>query len=214
MDAKTAPATERAYEHVKAAILAQEYAGGRMLTEGEIAEAVGVSRTPVREALLRLAAEGLVELYPKRGALVLAVSIEEIRDVHAARELVECYAAEGAVRAGELLTPELRRWLAAMRAAAEAGDVATFAQADRAFHNTMVEAAGNRVVRRWYDQIRDRQLRMRTLLVPQARDRMATAIREHEAIVAAIEGGDVDTVRREVVAHLDTFMGMVLGQQR
>lgn len=209
-----ATAKDRAYEHVKGAILSQEYAGGRMLTEGEIAEAVGVSRTPVREALLRLAAEGLVELYPKRGALVLAVSADEIRDVHEARELLEGYAAEGALRSRAVVVPELRRRVAAMRAAAEAGDVAEFTRADRAFHAAMVEASGNRVVRGWYDQIRDRQLRMRTMLVPDAKDRMATAIREHEAILAAVEGGDVDAVRREVLAHLETFLGVIWGARR
>ena len=60
----------RVYQHLKRAILEQVHPGGTLLTEAEIADAVGVSRTPVREALLRLESEGLVALYPKRGALV------------------------------------------------------------------------------------------------------------------------------------------------
>src|SRR5918912_405073 len=91
MDTETA--TDRAYRHVKDAILSRAYPGGRLLTEGEIASAVGVSRTPVREALLRLEGEGLLSLYPKRGALVLPVSAQEVHDVLEARELVEIHAA-------------------------------------------------------------------------------------------------------------------------
>ena len=70
-----------------------------LLTEGELAEAVGVSRTPVREALLRLEVEGLIKLYPKKGALVLPVSAQEITDVVETRLLVEQHAVRKAVRA-------------------------------------------------------------------------------------------------------------------
>src|SRR5262245_5406294 len=87
------PAATRVYQHVKRAILEQIHAGGALLTEVEIATAVGVSRTPVREALLRLQSEGLVTLYPKRGALVLPISAAEIEDVIEARQLVEVHAA-------------------------------------------------------------------------------------------------------------------------
>jgi len=87
------PAAERVYAYVKAAILDRVYPGGELLTEGELATAVGVSRTPVREALLRLEESGLVKLYPKRGALVLPVLPQEIEDVLEARELIETHAA-------------------------------------------------------------------------------------------------------------------------
>src|SRR3954463_1549047 len=87
------PPTTRVYQHLKRAILEQLHPGGTLLTEAEVADAVGVSRTPVREALLRLGAEGLVALYPKRGALVLPVSAQEIDEVVEARLLVEGHAA-------------------------------------------------------------------------------------------------------------------------
>src|SRR5829696_7102915 len=142
MNTATGTATDHVYDHVKAAILTGSYGGGRLLTEGEIATAVGVSRTPVREALLRLAAEGLVELYPKRGALVQAVSADEIRDVREARELIETYAAAGAAAGGTGALPaELRTRLDDMRAAGT-GDVAAFTVADRAFHSAIVSAGG------------------------------------------------------------------------
>ena len=96
---KQPPAAERVYAHVKQAVLDRRYEGGTLLTEGELAEAVGVSRTPVREALLRLEVEGLIKLYPKKGALVLPVSAQEIADVVETRLLVEEHAvAQGGAR--------------------------------------------------------------------------------------------------------------------
>src|SRR3954447_11104588 len=106
-------ATSRAYDHVKQAILDRAYPGGALLSEGEIATAVGVSRTPVREALLRLETEGLVRLYPKRGALVLAVSAQEITDVLETRELVETFTA-GRAALGPDLAERLSGLLDAM----------------------------------------------------------------------------------------------------
>src|SRR6478672_10064979 len=114
-------ASERTYAHLKRSILDGTHAGGVLVTEGEVAEAVGVSRTPVREALLRLEAEGLVRLYPKRGALVLPVSPKEISDVLETRELVETFAAGKASLDPALIT-ELTGFLEAMREHAEAGN--------------------------------------------------------------------------------------------
>src|SRR2546422_5434437 len=113
-------ATSRAYDHVKQAILDRAYPGGALLSEGEIANEVGVSRTPVREALLRLEAEGLVRLYPKRGALVLPVSPQEITDVMETRELVETFTA-GRADLGPSLVAALDRLLAALVGPAGAG---------------------------------------------------------------------------------------------
>src|SRR5664279_6555117 len=100
-------ASERAYAHVKSGILDGTHTGGQFFTEGEVAEAVGVSRTPVREALLRLEVEGLVRLFPKKGAVVTSFSVREAEDVLEARVLVENFTAARsfANRAG--LLPQL-----------------------------------------------------------------------------------------------------------
>ncbi|HWB34756.1 MAG TPA: GntR family transcriptional regulator, partial [Rugosimonospora sp.] len=114
------------YQHLKRDILEQYHAGGALLTEGEIAEATGVSRTPVRAALLRLEAEGLVALYPKRGALVLPVSAQEVEDVIEARRLVETHAATRAWVRRAALADMLVPLLEAMRSAHVEGDAAAF----------------------------------------------------------------------------------------
>ncbi|MBT2881578.1 GntR family transcriptional regulator, partial [Streptomyces sp. McG6] len=121
---KKPPAADRVYRHVKQAVLDRSYAGGTLLTEGGLAEAVGVSRTPVREALLKLEVEGLLKLYPKKGALVLPVSAQEIADVVETRLLVEEHAARRAVPAPAALITRLERLLAEQRELAEAGDLA------------------------------------------------------------------------------------------
>ncbi|NEC13678.1 GntR family transcriptional regulator, partial [Streptomyces sp. SID8014] len=86
------PTAERAYEHVKDLILDGTYGSGELLTEGQVATELGVSRTPVREAFLRLRSDGFLELYPKRGALVVPVSVGEGRDIMQARLLLESFA--------------------------------------------------------------------------------------------------------------------------
>ncbi len=100
-------AADRVYRHVKQGVLERRYEGGTLLTEGELGEAVGVSRTPVREALLRLETEGLLKLYPKKGALVLPVSVQEIADVIETRLLVEEFTVRKAVPAPPALLERL-----------------------------------------------------------------------------------------------------------
>ncbi len=95
----TVSAADRVYGYAKDAILARRLGVHDLLTEGELADAVGVSRTPVREALLRLQADGLVRLLPKRGALVLPVTPDEVADVLETRRLVETFAVRKAITA-------------------------------------------------------------------------------------------------------------------
>jgi DNA-binding GntR family transcriptional regulator len=202
--ASKAPAAARAYQAIKGAILDRTYVGGTLLTEGELAEAVGVSRTPVREALLRLEADGLVRLYPKKGALVLPVSADEIADVLETRELVETHTAVRAIGAPGLLDA-LATHLAAMRAAREAGDTVAFMTADRAFHHAVVAAAGNAVLTGLYDSLRDRQLRMGVEYMRSGPERMDRAVAEHETIVGALASGNAERVRRSVHRHTSTL---------
>src|SRR6201987_1150090 len=91
--AQNESAADRVYQWLRARILDGRFAGGRLLSEGEIADAVQVSRTPVREAFLQLAAEDMLELYPKRGALVVPGTAAELREVLVARAVLEPSAA-------------------------------------------------------------------------------------------------------------------------
>ncbi len=205
MNSSTIPAAaDRVYEHVKNRILDRTYPGGTLLSEGEIAADVGVSRTPVREALLRLETEGLLKLYPKKGALVIAVSPKEVADVIETRRLVEVFAALKALPRAERLLPRLEELVDVQRMHARAGDTRGFVEADRTFHRVIVDAAGNEIISKLFGMLRDRQLRMGVAMMEDEPSRMDLAVAEHEAIVEALRARDADAVSAAVEEHLDT----------
>lgn len=200
------------YTHIKQAVLERRYEGGMLLTEGELAEAVGVSRTPVREGLLRLEVEGLIRLYPKKGALVLPVSAQEIEDVVETRLLVEQHAVRRAVPVPESLVARLEELLQEQREHAATGDLAAVSVADRCFHAEIVRATGNQILTRLYDQLRDRQLRMGVALMHAHPDRIAKNITEHSGILRALRAGDADAAAHAVRGHVTRVRHLVRGE--
>ncbi|WP_086867092.1 GntR family transcriptional regulator [Streptomyces viridochromogenes] len=211
---KQPPAADRVYGHVKQGVLERRYEGGTLLTEGELADAVGVSRTPVREALLRLEAEGLLKLYPKKGALVLPVSAQEIKDVVETRMLVEEHAARKAVPAPPGLLERLEELLDRQKAQAAAGDFAAAAVTDRCFHAEIVRSGGNEILSRLYDQLRDRQLRMGAAVMHSHPDRIAKTLSEHQEILSALRSGDPQAAVALVHRHIDWFSHLARGEER
>ncbi len=211
---KRPPAAERVYTHIKEAVLERRYEGGTLLTEGDLADAVGVSRTPVREALLRLEVEGLIKLYPKKGALVLAVSAQEIKDVVETRLLVEEFAARRAVPASPQLIERLEQLLEEQRQLAEAGDLAAVAVTDRCFHAEIVKYAGNEILSRLYDQLRDRQLRMGVAVMEAHPGRIEANVTEHGELLEAIRAGDADGAALVVRRHVGRVRELVRGEDR
>src|SRR3954466_15687703 len=208
---KQPPAADRVYTHVKQGVLDRRYEGGTLLTEGELAEAVGVSRTPVREALLRLEAEGLIKLYPKKGALVLPVSAQEIADVVETRQLVEGHAARKAVPASPQLIARLEELLARQQEQAAAGDLAGAAVTDRCFHAEIVRSGGNEILSRLYDQLRDRQLRMGVAVMHAHPDRITKTLAEHEELLQALRAADAEAAVAVVRRHVGWFQNLARG---
>ncbi|MEU8773224.1 GntR family transcriptional regulator [Streptomyces sp. NPDC048606] len=207
-------AAERVYQHVKEGVLDRRYEGGTLLTEGGLAEAVGVSRTPVREALLRLETEGLLKLYPKKGALVLPVSAQEITDVIETRLLVEEFTATRAVPAPPALLERLEELLALQRRHAAEGDLAAMMTADRCFHAEIVRNAGNQILCRLYDQLRDRQLRMGVALLHAHPERVERTLADHAEILRALRAGEAAAVAEAVRGHVIRVGEMVRGPVR
>lgn len=190
-------AAERAYEHVKARILTGEL-DGHMLSEGVFATELGVSRTPVREAFLRLQVEGLMRLYPKRGALVVPVGPHESREVLAARRVVECASVKEAI--GD---PELPDTLAdLLEQQREAVGTPRFGELDAAFHTALVEAAGNSLLSGFYQGLRDRQIRLIATAVRTVQERSDEILAQHAEIVAGVREKDVDRVEALLAEHL------------
>lgn len=198
-------AAERAYEHVKARILTGEL-DGHMLSEGVFAMELGVSRTPVREAFLRLQVEGLMRLYPKRGALVVPVGPHESREVLAARRVVECASVKEAI--GE---PDLPDTLAdLLEQQREAVGTPRFGELDAAFHTALVEAAGNSLLSGFYQGLRDRQIRLIATAVRTVQERSDEILAQHAEIVAGVREKDAERVEALLAEHLQrVYEGIV-----
>lgn len=198
-------AAERAYEHVKARILTGEL-DGHMLSEGVFATELGVSRTPVREAFLRLQVEGLMRLYPKRGALVVPVGPHESREVLAARRVVECASVKEAI--GD---PDLPDTLAdLLEQQQKVAGTPRFGELDAAFHTALVEAAGNSLLSGFYQGLRDRQIRLIATAVRTVQERSDEILAQHAEIVAGVREKDVDRVEALLAEHLQrVYEGIV-----
>jgi DNA-binding GntR family transcriptional regulator len=183
-------------------VLDATYAGGELLTEGEVADALGMSRTPVREAFLRLESEGLLRLYPKRGALVVPVSAREVEAVMETRALVERFAFARAIERGTDVTGAMREAIARQEEHAGAGALDDFVAADRAFHTVPVAAAGNEILTALYDSLRDRQQRMGLAALQREPRRLGEILDEHRGLTDAIESGEVETTLALLDEHL------------
>lgn len=197
-------ATDRAYTFTKSRVLDATFAGGDLITEGEVAQALSMSRTPVREAFLRLQAEGLLRLYPKRGALVVPVSVSEVEAVMETRLLVERFALEKLLARGPApaVAAEMVGGIALQEESAAAGDTDAFVAQDRQFHTSFVTAAGNPILAGLYDTLRDRQQRMVVTSLLRDGARVTSILAEHRQIADAVRDGDVERATAALVAHL------------
>jgi len=200
-----ATAADRAYTATKEAILDGNAAPGQMLSEGEVAENVGVSRTPVREAFLRLQAEGWLRLYPKRGALVVPPDANEARDVVRSRLLIETHGAEAASTdpaVTERLVTTLKSAIAEQERAHADEDLAAYTRADLVFHREIVAAADNALLLSFQDQLAERTQRMSTRSLWRKPESTSLAISQHRDLVGAITAGDVTRFTTLLREHL------------
>jgi DNA-binding GntR family transcriptional regulator len=201
------PAAQRAYSATKELILSGELPGGALVSEGQIADQLEISRTPVREAFLRLSGEHLLQLIPKRGAIVVPVSPGEALDVLDCRQALESAAVLRLVTFGERLGPALqtaREALARQDQCAVDRDVVAFAAADEQFHRALVTASGNRLADDFYATLADRQRRMTIGSVGLDSDRLPALIAEHGQLLDLIVAGDAAGFTQMLRAHLTT----------
>ena len=204
-------ATDRAYAFAKERILDGRFPGGELISEGDVAAGVGLSRTPVREAFLRLESEGLLRLYPKRGALVVPVSAAEVEHVLETRLVVERFAWEKVIRDGCDLGAGPEEALAAQHERAAAGDAPGFVEADRAFHRLFVAAAGNPILLTLHDSLRDRQSRMGLAALARGTHRTEQILLEHRALADAVLARDEEAAHRLVGEHLAGTLALLRG---
>jgi DNA-binding GntR family transcriptional regulator len=193
---------EQAYRLIRQRILDNVYPAGYRALEQEFADGLQLSRTPVREALLRLQAEGLLELIPRHGARVLPVSADDMREIYEVLTALESMAAEIVTRR-KPTAAELKPLSVASRdmaSALKANDLEAWARADEHFHRQLLELAGNTILMQTVQQLWDRAHRARMVTL-RLRPRPVHSTREHNAIVEAIRAGDPEATGRLYRAH-------------
>jgi DNA-binding GntR family transcriptional regulator len=192
--------TERAIREIRARILNRDLRPGEALRQGVLASEMQLGITPVREALLQLASEGLVTKIPYVGVVVADMTSESTHQIYEVRRLLESYAARQAcVRATHADVGRLRQLVAQMAAAQAAGDYVEYQRVNQSFHMMIYAMCGNPVLAeiiaaQWRRFPRD------TLALMS--HRMAQSLEEHERILEAFERRDADYVEALMTAHI------------
>ena len=197
---------QRVYQTLRQAILSLAYRPGEILRKPEICAALGVSRSPVSDAVARLAVEGLVDVIPQAGTFVARFSMDEIREGAFLREAIEMAAAE---RVAGTITEEqltlLRRNLTLQAALVEDGDFAGFYQQDAGMHEAILSFTGFRRLAQVADTAWLHVNRARQLILP-VPGRVADTLEEHRTIVAALAARDPAAARLAVQRHLGQLL--------
>ena len=193
---------DEAYEQIRRRILDNAWPPGHRALEQEVALALGMSRTPVREALLRLQGEGLVEVIPRHGMRVLPVSPNDMREIYQILTALECMAAELLARrlpSDKELEP-LVADTKAMDKALKADDLGAWAAADERFHAHLVDLAGNRQLQATVLNYWDRAHRARMFSL-RLRPKPVSSTQEHMLMVERLRAGDPEGAARVTRAH-------------
>lgn len=203
------PLREIVYEQLKMQILQGIIEPGTRMMEVELAEDMGVSRTPVREAIRKLEKEGLVTIEPRRGAYASDISLKDMVDTLEVREDLEGLAASlAAARITPEQVKELEEITASYREAIEKKDTESIIHYDEIFHKFIVSCAENETLSQIYNTVQELTLRFRYFYYDDF-SRYESMPGEHRAMLAAISSGDSDLARdtsEKHVHHLKTFV--------
>lgn len=199
---KAASLVDQVYHDIQNRILNNVWGTGHRALEQELAEELGVSRTPVREALARLQRDGLVKVIPRHGMMVLPISLKDIQEIHDILTSLEGLAVEQA--ASRNLTARdfgtLEKTIRQMDAAHERSDIKAWAQADELFHCTLVELSGNRILTEVVDNFWCRAQRARLTMLS-LRTSTEESTKEHTRLVDAIRSGNGPLAREILESH-------------
>jgi DNA-binding GntR family transcriptional regulator len=197
---------EQVYLVLEESIIAGEYKPGEALTEMSLSKKLGVSRTPIRAALGRLSKEGLIEISPNRGAVVVGVSDEDLSDVYRIRMRLEGLAsAMAATRISDEEKKELLESLELSEFYLGKGDTEKLKELDTAFHKIIYKASGSRTMCKILSDLHQniRSYRKLSLTVP---GRLEKSISEHREIYNAIAGGSADDADKLTSEHIERAM--------
>ncbi|MCL6588752.1 MAG: GntR family transcriptional regulator [Firmicutes bacterium] len=208
------PLRELVFESLRESIISGVLNPGERLMEIQLAEEMGVSRTPVREAIRKLELEGLVVMLPRKGAYVAGLSLKDIADVFEIRGALEGLAAElAAERITDDELEELERYLVRITEEIETGgDLAKVVEIDTDFHTLLYKASRNHRLSQIINNLREQIQRFRATSLSYP-GRMKAAVEEHRRIVEAISARDGDLARKLAQEHIEnaenSMMGMI-----
>ena len=206
---RTRQAAPQVFERLREMIIALELVPGAVLARADLAAMFGVSQTPVRDALIKLSEEGLVDIFPQHATVVSRIDVASALQAHFLRQAIELEVAGTlAAQPSELLVAQLRGQVEVQAALAGSEDYDRFIAADREFHRLMYVAAG---VPDLYDLVRRRSGhvdRLRRLHLPAA-GKAKAVVRDHKRIVEAIAAGQPEAARERVREHLSGTLGQV-----
>jgi DNA-binding GntR family transcriptional regulator len=196
------PTRERVLEKLREAILSGHFQPGQRLVERELVELLGVSRTPIREALRKLELEGLVTTVPYKGPVVTRPTVEDARQLYQVRAALEGQAtALLAARAEAADLDCLGRFVQEAEAAVRAGDVRAVLAANNAFHDELARRCGNPLLESLINNLRNRiiLLRVESLSLP---GRPRESVAEHHEIVERLRAHDPEGARGAMERHI------------
>ena len=206
------PLREIVYEELKRQILVGEIAPGTRMMEVELAEDMGVSRTPVREAIRKLEKEGMVTIEPRKGAYASNISIKDMVDVLEVRQGLEAMAA---AIASEKITQaqkeELQTVVDQYREAVEAENVEKMIQYDQKFHMLIVTYSGNKTLTQVFSTVQELALRFRYIYYDDF-NRYENMPNEHQEIENAIMSGDSEKARIAADLHVARLKDFVINE--
>jgi len=202
-----------AYDALKDAIRNNRFSPGYQGSEQEIATQLGMSRTPVHEAIIRLQEEGLVRVLPRRGVMVCALSPDDMREIYEVIIALETASAELIAAKSEverfLIADDLYHVNHRMHEALTVEDLAAWAADDEKFHQILVERSGNRRLARLFHTVMDQSHRARMITL-RLRPKPTQSVEQHQAIIDAIRDGDVAAAGDRAKAHRVTARAALL----
>lgn len=203
---KNAPsAPDRVYAWLRDGIINGSLSEGSFLDEIWVAESVGTSRTPVREAFHRLNAEHLIDLQPRKGAQVRVVTAKEMAEVNATRYLIESHAAAALCADRIGIPPEMAEVLDQTAEDDGVSNLYRTAELNRDFHRSIVSGHGNNVLMNLYDTLRARQLASILRALKSHPENVEVINRDHREIAAALAACDGPTATALLGKHHDAY---------
>ena len=205
-------AADLAYRTIKSKILSREYIPGFQIKEVQVSKKIGLTRTPVREAIIRLEREGLLRIVPNKGAYVVELSAKEIEDLYEVREALEIKAISLAIRrASRDETSKLSEMLNKTHQLYQKGAVKNYEDPEFDFHFELLKLSKNdKLISIW--KILSTQLSMVRMTSSLTQSRYLNALEEHNALLKSIDSGDSTKAEKLLTKHINKSKTILIYQ--